>query len=162
MLYINFEQAFYWFITTVAFTPWILEHINTGVNKKPKKFKTVWHGFRGILKLSGRVNQANLKLSAGFPNTVCWTSSTFFCVANCLIDWKWKETDFIFVHGSTLYQKGLSANSITVSHPSFSLSNEKMFKTVYPGSIPVSLRTFRHVPWPPGPCRPIPWPPGNL
>ena len=37
-----------------------------GVNKKPKKFKTVWHGFRGILKLSGRVNQASLKLSAGF------------------------------------------------------------------------------------------------
>ena len=45
-----------------------------GVNKKPKKFKTVWHGFRGILKLSGRVNQASLKLSAGFSNTVCWTS----------------------------------------------------------------------------------------
>ena len=39
---------------------------NTGVNKKPKKFKTVWHGFWGILKLSGRVNQASLKLSAGF------------------------------------------------------------------------------------------------
>ena len=37
-----------------------------GVNKQPKKFKTVWHGFRGILKLSGRVYQANLKLSAGF------------------------------------------------------------------------------------------------
>ena len=44
---------------------------HTGVNKKPKKFKTVWHGFRGILKLSGRVNQASLKLSAGFSNTVC-------------------------------------------------------------------------------------------
>ena len=42
-----------------------------GVNKKPKKFKTVWHGFQGILKLSGRVNQASLKLSAGFSNTVC-------------------------------------------------------------------------------------------
>ena len=27
-----------------------------GVNKKPKKFNTVWHGFRIILKLSGRVN----------------------------------------------------------------------------------------------------------
>ena len=26
--------------------------VNPGVNKKPKKFKTVWHGFRGILKLS--------------------------------------------------------------------------------------------------------------
>ena len=38
----------------------------TGVNKKPKKFKTVWHGVRGIFKLSGRVNQARLKLSAGF------------------------------------------------------------------------------------------------
>ena len=45
--------------------------LDTGVNKKPKKFKTVWHGFRGILKLSGRVNQASLKLSAGFSNTVC-------------------------------------------------------------------------------------------
>ena len=45
-----------------------------GVNKKPKKIKTVWHGFRGILKLSGRANQASLKLSAGFSNTVCWTS----------------------------------------------------------------------------------------
>ena len=29
-----------------------------GVNKKPRKFKTVWHGFRIILKSSGRVNQA--------------------------------------------------------------------------------------------------------
>ena len=37
-----------------------------GVNKKQRKFKTVWHGFRRILKLSGRVNQASLKLSAGF------------------------------------------------------------------------------------------------
>jgi len=46
----------------------------TGVNKKPKKFKTVWYGLRGFLKLSGRVNQASLKLSAGFSNTVCWTS----------------------------------------------------------------------------------------
>ena len=45
-----------------------------GGNKKPKKFKTVWHGIRGILKLSGRVNQVSLKLSAGFSNTVCWTS----------------------------------------------------------------------------------------
>ena len=44
------------------------------VNEKPKKFKTVWHGVRGILKMSGRVNQASLKLSAGFSNTVCWTS----------------------------------------------------------------------------------------
>ena len=43
---------------------------SSGVNKKPKKFKTVWHGVRGILKL----NQASLKLSAGFSNTVCWTS----------------------------------------------------------------------------------------
>ena len=48
--------------------------LQPGVNKKPKKFKTVWHGVRGILKLSGRVNQARLKLSAGFSNTVCWTS----------------------------------------------------------------------------------------
>ena len=45
-----------------------------GVNKMPKKFKTVLHGVRRILKLSGRVNQARLKLSAGFSNTVCWTS----------------------------------------------------------------------------------------
>ena len=43
-----------------------LRQILTGVNKKPKNFKTVWHGFRGILKLSGRVNQASLKMSAGF------------------------------------------------------------------------------------------------
>ena len=48
--------------------------VMTGVNEKPKKFKTVWRGFRGILKLSGRVNQASLKLSAGFSNTICWTS----------------------------------------------------------------------------------------
>ena len=46
----------------------------TGVTKKPKKFKTVWHESRGILKLSGRGNQASLKLSAGFSNSVCWTS----------------------------------------------------------------------------------------
>ena len=58
---------------------------HAGVNKKQKKIKTVWHGFRGFLNLSGRVNQTNLKLSAGFPNTVCWTSSTFFRVADCLI-----------------------------------------------------------------------------
>ena len=58
---------------------------HTGVNKKQKKIKTVWHGFRGFLNLSGRVNQTNLKLSASFPNTVCWTSSTFFRVADCLI-----------------------------------------------------------------------------
>ena len=45
----------------------------TGVNKKPKNFKTVWHGFWGILKLSGRVNQASLKLSASFSISVCWT-----------------------------------------------------------------------------------------
>ena len=56
-----------------------------GVNRKPKKFKTVWHGFRIILKLSGRSYQVRLKLSAGFSNTVCWTSKTCFCVANCLI-----------------------------------------------------------------------------
>ena len=36
----------------------------SGVNKKPKKFKTVWHGIRGTSKLSGRDNQASLKLSA--------------------------------------------------------------------------------------------------
>ena len=52
----------------------LLLRLVSGVNKKPKKIKTVWHGFRGILKLSGRVNQASLKLSAGFSNTVCWTS----------------------------------------------------------------------------------------
>ena len=50
------------------------EVADPGVNKKPKKFKTVWHGFREILKLSGRVNKVGLKLSAGFSNTVCWTS----------------------------------------------------------------------------------------
>ena len=50
----------------------------TGVNKKPKKFKTVWHGVWGILILSGRVKQASLKLSAGFSNTVCWSSKTCF------------------------------------------------------------------------------------
>ena len=51
-----------------------------GVNKKPTKIKTVWHGFQIILKLSGRVNQASLKLSAVFSNTVCWTSSTLFAL----------------------------------------------------------------------------------
>ena len=40
------------------------------VTKKPKEMKTAW--------ISGRVNQASLKLYAGFPNTVCWTSY-FFC-----------------------------------------------------------------------------------
>ena len=51
-----------------------------GVNKKPEKINTVWHGFCRTFKLFG-----SLKLSAGFPNTVCWTSSTFFRVATCLI-----------------------------------------------------------------------------
>ena len=35
-----------------------------GVNKKPKKFNTVWHVIRGTLELSGRDNQASFKLSA--------------------------------------------------------------------------------------------------
>ena len=50
------------------------------VNKKPEKINTVWYGFRRTFKLFG-----SLKLSAGFPKTVCWTSSTFFRVATCLI-----------------------------------------------------------------------------
>ena len=51
-----------------------------GVNKKPEEINTVWHGFWRTFKLFG-----SLKLSAGFPKTVCWTSSTFFRVATCLI-----------------------------------------------------------------------------
>ena len=51
------------------------EYTSTGVNRKPTKIKTVWHGFQIILKLS-----ASLKLSAVFSNTVCWTSSTFFAL----------------------------------------------------------------------------------
>ena len=51
-----------------------------GVDKKPGKINTVWHGFCRTFKLFG-----SLKLSAGFPKTVCWTSSTFFRVATCLI-----------------------------------------------------------------------------
>ena len=43
----------------VAFKMDLESMAKPGVNKKPKKFKTVWHGFRGILKLSGRVNQAD-------------------------------------------------------------------------------------------------------
>ena len=50
------------------------------VNKKPEKINTVWYGFRRTFKLFG-----SLKVSAGFPKTVCWTSSTFFRVATCLI-----------------------------------------------------------------------------
>ena len=59
--------------------------LRPGVNKKPRKFKIVWHGFWVILKLSGRANQPTLKLSAGFSNMVCWTSYMCFCFANCLI-----------------------------------------------------------------------------
>ena len=47
---------------------------HAGVNKKANKFKAVWDGFWGIVKLCGRVNQRSLKLSPGFLNTVCWTS----------------------------------------------------------------------------------------
>ena len=36
------------------------------VTKKPKEMKTAW--------ISGRVNQASLKLYTGFPIIVCWTS----------------------------------------------------------------------------------------
>ena len=43
-----------------------------GENKKPKTMKTVWRGNQAILKLSGRVNQASLKLCTGYSNTVCW------------------------------------------------------------------------------------------
>ena len=50
------------------------------VNKKPEKINTVWYGFRRTFILFG-----SLKLPAGFPKTVCWTSSTFFRVATCLI-----------------------------------------------------------------------------
>ena len=58
----------------------VVDQLVAGVNKKPKKFKIIWHGFWIILKLSGRVNQVRIKLSAGFGNTVCWTSKT------CLLD----------------------------------------------------------------------------
>ena len=50
----------------------------TGVNKTAKIFKIVLHGVRGVLKPSGWVYQASLKLSTGFPNTVSWTFLTFF------------------------------------------------------------------------------------
>ena len=53
------------------------------VTKKPKEMKTAW--------IYGRVNQASLKLYAGFPNTVCWTSNFFF--ANCLICLKVKKIE---------------------------------------------------------------------
>ena len=55
------------------------------VNKKPKKFNIVWHGFWEFLKLSGRVYQASFKLSAGFSNTVCWEFLNFFYVTSSLI-----------------------------------------------------------------------------
>ena len=45
----------------------------TAVNKTAKIFKIVLHTVRGALKPSGWVCQASLKLSTGFPNTVCWT-----------------------------------------------------------------------------------------
>ena len=67
------------------------------VTKKPKEMKTAW--------IYGRVNQASLKLYAGFPNTVCWTSNFFF--ANCLICLKVKrEMDSVHILFSyqTLYQ----------------------------------------------------------
>ena len=35
---------------------------SSGVNEKPKIFKTAWHDLQEILKLSGMVNQASLKL----------------------------------------------------------------------------------------------------
>ena len=59
--------------------------MHAGVNKKPKNFKSVWHGFRGILKLSGRVNQVSLKLSAGFSNTVL-DFLNFFALQIALFD----------------------------------------------------------------------------
>ena len=72
------EYYLWWYCTLAANLSRYNIVVFPGVNKKPKKIKTVWHGFRIILKLSGRVNQARLKLSAGFSNTVCWTSNRVF------------------------------------------------------------------------------------
>ena len=49
---------------------WLLQ----GWIKSQKKFITVWHGFQGILKRSGSLYQASLKLSAGFSNKFCLIS----------------------------------------------------------------------------------------
>ena len=105
---------------------------NSGVNKKPKKIITMWHGFGKLWKLSGRVNQASLKLSAGFSNTVCLTSLTFFCVENCFLWLKVNriEADFVQRSNSVSIQCGQSACSISMCHPNFCLSNEKINKTV--------------------------------
>ena len=51
---------------------------HAGVNKKPNKFKAVWYGFWGIVKLCGRVNKGELK-------TVCWFPKychPTFCLSN--------------------------------------------------------------------------------
>ena len=106
-----------------------------GVNKKPEKINTVWYRFWGTFKLFGRLNQANLKLSACFPNTVCWTPSTFFRVATCLIWLSLRDKGRIFFHWSKSVWIGTICLSITACHPNFCLSNEKIFKSVCQGWI---------------------------
>ena len=81
-----------------------IPHEESGVNKKPKKIKTVWHGFQKIVKVSGRVNQARLKLSAGFSSTGCWTSKTCFCVADCLIWLLVEKIEAYSIHIFFIYQ----------------------------------------------------------
>ena len=98
------------------------------MNKKPTKFKTVWHGILGNSKLSGRDNQAlncllNFQiLSAGLPKL-------FWCCKS--LDLTESEKDggisvHILFNYQTRYQQGQSACTITVCHPNFCLSNEKI------------------------------------
>ena len=92
---------------------------------KAKKIIGVWHGFRGILKLSRRVNQASLKLHAVYSNDVCWTSLSFFQCDQFLIRAQiCKNTGRLRAHFLQKYErftgKNTSADSqIFNSRPTF-------------------------------------------
>ena len=78
----------------------------TGVNKKSKKFNTVWHGIWAISKLAERVNQASLTVCL-FLKCCLLDFLNFISVQIAWFDWKCKRLRHFcphFVHYRTLYQ----------------------------------------------------------
>ena len=56
---------------------WDMGWLQPGVNTKPKKSKLVRQGILNVVVCQG-VSGELIELSAGFSNTVCWTSKTIF------------------------------------------------------------------------------------
>ena len=80
------------------------------------------------LRLNGIVNQAILKLSAGFSNAASWTSKTYFVLEKMEAD----HVHILFNYLTTESNKDLAC-SVTVGHPNFCLPKEKIDRTVCQG-----------------------------